>query len=112
MAMVADEERRMISQRTKAALAAAKKRGMQLGGDRGAKLTATARKAGRDSQAQDARDRASDLAPIIRELQVGGITSLNGIAKAFEERGIPTPRGGTKWTALQISRIIERLQAD
>jgi len=39
MAMVADEERRMISARTKAALAAAKKRGVQLGSYRGSKLT-------------------------------------------------------------------------
>jgi DNA invertase Pin-like site-specific DNA recombinase len=110
MAMVADEERRMISHRTKVALAAAKKRGIKLGGNRGAKLTATARKAGRDSQADDARSRAADLAPIIRELQQNGITSFNGIAKAFEERGIPTPRGGSKWSATQIARIAERLQ--
>jgi DNA invertase Pin-like site-specific DNA recombinase len=47
MAMVADEERRMISQRTKAALSAAKKRGVKLGGDRGARLSSAARKAGR-----------------------------------------------------------------
>jgi len=36
----------MISDRTKAALAAAKRRGVKLGGDRGARLTAKARKAG------------------------------------------------------------------
>jgi DNA invertase Pin-like site-specific DNA recombinase len=45
MAMVADEERRMISQQTKAALAAAKKHGVKLGGDRGAPLSRAARKA-------------------------------------------------------------------
>ena len=39
MAMVADEERRMISKRTKEALAAAKRRGVKLGGYRGAKIT-------------------------------------------------------------------------
>lgn len=110
MAMVADEERRMISQRTKAALAAAKRRGVQLGGNRGAKLTAAARKAGRDSQAKDACDRATDLAPIIQELKSSGITSLGAMAKAFEERGIPAPRGGTKWTAVQIARITKRLE--
>jgi DNA invertase Pin-like site-specific DNA recombinase len=37
----------MISARTKAALAAAKRRGVKLGGDRGARLTAKARAAGR-----------------------------------------------------------------
>src|SRR3954447_16722721 len=48
MAMVADEERRLISKRTKGALAAAKKRGVKLGGDRGARLSRAARKDGRD----------------------------------------------------------------
>jgi hypothetical protein len=38
---------RMISACTKAALAAAKRRGVKLGGDRGARLTAKARAAGR-----------------------------------------------------------------
>ena len=48
MAMAADEERRMISARTKAALAGAKKRGTKLGGYReGAKLTRAARQASR-----------------------------------------------------------------
>jgi DNA invertase Pin-like site-specific DNA recombinase len=109
MAMVADEERRMISQRTKAALAAAKKRGVKLGGDRGARLTKVARKAGRDAQAIRARDRAADLEPIIRELQEVGITSFSGLADAFNERGIPTPRGGAQWTATQIARVAARL---
>lgn len=109
MAMVADEERRMISQRTKAALAAAKKRGVKLGGDRGARLSRIARKAGRDAQAASARNRASDLAPIIQELQQAGTTTLSGIARAFNERGIPTSRGGTEWTATQIARVAARL---
>ena len=74
MAMVADEERRMISQRTKAALAAAKKRGVKLGGDCGARLSRAARKAGREARAARARDRAVDLSPIIAELQRNGIT--------------------------------------
>ena len=46
MAMVADEERRMISKRTKEALAAAKRRGVKLGGYRGAKITRKIREAG------------------------------------------------------------------
>lgn len=109
MAMVADEERRMISQRTKDALAAAKKRGVKLGGDRGARLSHAARKAGRESQAKSARNRAADLASIISELQQNGINSISGIAKAFTNRGIPTTRGGSTWTATQVARVISRL---
>ena len=91
---VADEERRMISQRTKAALATARKRGVKLGGDRGVRLSRAARKAGRDAQAARADERAADLAHVICDLRRVGITSLSGIAKALTERRIPTPRGG------------------
>jgi DNA invertase Pin-like site-specific DNA recombinase len=106
MAMVADEERRMISARTKAALAAAKRRGVKLGGDRGGRLTAKARAAGRAVQRQRARSRALDLVPTIKELQEAGCTSLRAIAAALEARGIPAARGG-KWTAVQVSRLLE-----
>ncbi|MEZ0058937.1 DNA invertase Pin-like site-specific DNA recombinase [Bradyrhizobium elkanii] len=109
MAMVADEERRMISQRTKAALAAAKKRGVKLGGDRGARLSRTARKAGRDAQTARANERAADLAHVIRDLKRTGVTSLSGMARALTERRIPTPRGGSEWTATQVARVTVRL---
>ena len=106
MAMVADEERRMISARTKAALAAAKARGVKLGGDRGVRLTAKARAAGRAVQQEEARNRAADLMPIIKELQVAGFESLRAIAAGLEERGIPTARGG-KWSSVQVARLLE-----
>ena len=50
MAMVAEEEGRMISARTRAALQAAKKRGTVLGGDRGRKPTAKMRKLSAEPQ--------------------------------------------------------------
>lgn len=109
MAMVADEERRMISQRTKAALAAAKRRGVKLGGDRGARLTKAARRAGRDAQTAQAQSRAANLTPIIRELQLTGVTTYSAIAKAFNQRSIPTPRNGSGWTATQVARVMSRL---
>lgn len=106
MAMVADEERRMISARTKAALAAAKARGKKLGGNRGAVLSASARKKGRAVQAARAKDRATDLAQVLEEIRRDGTTSLRGLAGALMQRGIPTPRGSSKWTAMQVARLI------
>src|ERR1700731_2173876 len=106
MAAVAELEAGMISARTKAALAAAKRRGVKLGGDRGARLTAKARAAGRATLQKQARNRALDLAPTIRELQATGCESLRAIAAGLEERGIPAARGG-KWSAVQVARLLE-----
>ena len=108
MAMVAEEERRMISERTKAALAAAKRRGVVLGGFRGGKLTAKARKAGSAAGKAKADARAADLADTVKELQAAGCVSLRAIAEGLEERGIPAARGG-KWSANQVSRSLERI---
>src|ERR1700730_263275 len=109
MAMVADEERRMISARTKAALAAAKARGVKLGGNRGVSVDEAARRASLAVRSGRATERASDLAPIISELPASGVPSLGGIAKSLSERGIPTARGGSRWTPMQVSRVLARL---
>jgi DNA invertase Pin-like site-specific DNA recombinase len=106
MAAVAELEAGMISARTKAALAAAKRRGVKLGGDRGARLTAKARAAGRSVLQERARARAVDLAPTIKELQAAGCESLRAIAAGLDERGIPAARGG-KWSAQQVVRLFE-----
>src|SRR5215207_2669928 len=68
MAMVADEERRLISKRTKEALAAAKARGVRLGGNRGAIIGADARETSRKARLAASEARAADLAPVIAEL--------------------------------------------
>ena len=106
MAAVAELEAGMISARTKAALAAAKRRGVKLGGDRGARLTNKARAAGRAVLQEQARSRAMDLAPTIRELQAAGFESLRAIAAGLDERGIPAARGG-KWSSVQVMRLLE-----
>jgi len=111
LAAVAEHEREMISQRTRAALAAAKARGTKLGGNRG-NLPATADKARRFSiatrQAKAARW-AQDLAPIITELQAAGVTSLSGIAAGLNAKGIRAARGGT-WRAVQVQRVLRVLE--
>ena len=105
MAVMAEHERRMISERTKAALAAAKRRGVKLGGDRGARLTAKQRALGR-AALQAKAHAPGDLAPTIKELQAAGYESLRAIAAGLEERGIPAARGG-KWSAVQVARLLE-----
>src|SRR6516165_6376083 len=106
MAAVAELEAGMISARTKAALAAAKRRGVKLGGDRGSPISARAQAAGRAAVQERVRNWAADIVPIIKELQASGCTSLRAIAAGLEERGIPAARGG-KWSAVQVSRLLE-----
>lgn len=103
MAVVAQAERKMISTRTKAALAAAKARGVKLGGDRGATVSPEARAKGAIAVQTRVASRAADLAPIIAEIRAAGALSLREIAAALDERGIPTVRGG-RWSATQVAR--------
>jgi DNA invertase Pin-like site-specific DNA recombinase len=108
MAVVAQDEARRISERTKAALQAAKKRGKVLGGFRGFMPTARMSKLSAEARQARSEARAADLAPIIKELQEAGKTSLRAIAAGLNERGIPTARGG-EWSSPQVMRILERL---
>ncbi|MCK1475055.1 recombinase family protein [Bradyrhizobium sp. 197] len=108
MAMVAEEERRMISKRTKDALAAAKRRGTKLGGHRGVVPSKKARDMAAERLQARANARASDLAPMIRELQAAGKTTLRAIAEGLNEAGILTPRNG-KWSAVQVQRLLSRI---
>jgi DNA invertase Pin-like site-specific DNA recombinase len=109
MASVAELEAGLISARTKAALAAAKERGKRLGGNRGAQISEKTRAAGRSSQSSRARQRASDIAVVIRHLQNSGKNTLSAVAAALTEQRIPTPRGRARWSPAQVSRIIERV---
>jgi DNA invertase Pin-like site-specific DNA recombinase len=108
LAAVAEHEAKAISERTKAALAAAKKRGVKLGGDRGAKVTPMMRKAALAAVQERVQARAMDLAPIVKELQAAGATSLRAIADGLNDRGIPTARGG-QWSAVQVMRVLDQI---
>ena len=103
LAAVAQHEREMISERTKAALAAAKRRGIKLGNP---SLT-TAAKKGNAVVAQAAREFASNMLPMIREIQSSGIKSANAIATKLNERKITTARGRT-WTHVQVASVLVR----
>jgi len=111
MALVAQQEREAISQRTREALAAAKARGQRLGNPNGA---AALRRAAKGNEAavasgrRNADDHAQRLRPIIAELRAGGVTSLGGLAAALNDGGMRTPRGG-RWHASSVSNLLARL---
>ena len=111
MVVVAELEAGMISARTKAALAASKRRGVQLGGDRGVAPSDSVRAQARRVVQQRANERASDIAGKIAELEAAGKTTLRQIAEGLNAAGIPTARGEGEWSAVQVQRVQVRLHA-
>jgi DNA invertase Pin-like site-specific DNA recombinase len=112
LAMVAQREREMISTRTKEALAAAKRRGAKLGGDRGNLPLVSRIGAAKSAEvrAKRADERADDLCELINEQKTLG-RSLAAMARHLNERGVPAARGGM-WTAGQVARLIARQRRD
>ncbi|MGE8127641.1 recombinase family protein [Methylobacterium sp. NPDC080182] len=109
MAVVAEEERRMISARTKAALAAAKARGRVLGGFRGRAGTGDDTARARAALQCNADERAAALAPILKRLDPDGTASLNALARALTAENVPTARGRSLWTPVAVARLRARL---
>ena len=107
MALTAEKEAALISMRTKAALAAAKARGTQLGGWRGHDVCKQAVEKAAEVRKEKADNDAMRVGSYIRQAQNKGL-SLCAIAKSLTEQGIQTARGG-KWTAQGVKNIITRL---
>jgi DNA invertase Pin-like site-specific DNA recombinase len=106
LAAVAEAEAEMISTRTKAALAAAKARGVKLGNPRGLTLENAAK--GRQMGLKTRQDKRSKLReqvlPVIEPLRLSG-HSYAAIAAHLNERNIPAARG-SRWSATQIFRLL------
>jgi DNA invertase Pin-like site-specific DNA recombinase len=98
LAAVAEHEREMIASRTKAALQAAKARGVLLGRN-GARLASANRAA--------AVDRADQIKGVLAELSRSGM-SARQIAAELTSRGIPTARGG-RWHPQNVIRAMQRV---
>lgn len=108
MANIAQLEAGLISERTKAALRAKVERDGQW--DRKARhhlVPGAGQEAATKARKERAQARAQDILPVIQGLQEDGLTSLAAIARALNEQGITTPRGG-KWQAVQVKRVLER----
>jgi DNA invertase Pin-like site-specific DNA recombinase len=102
LALVAQRERELISERTRAALQMAKKRGVRLGTknpDRQVRLMWAASTKAKESFQEKVR-------PIVREIQETGCTTLQEIADCLNRRGIPTRRSGGKWHPATVNRIL------
>jgi DNA invertase Pin-like site-specific DNA recombinase len=108
LAAVAEHEAKMISDRTRAALAAAKARGVRLGGYRNRAGTCNDLKRARAARTDKAVRRASDLSTTIQEIQNSGRQTLCALAAGLNSRGITAPRGGA-WCGAQVRRVLLRL---
>lgn len=112
MALVAQHEAKMISERTKVALAAYKRRGGLLGGSRPEcrNLTAKARAKGRKTAskaiAEKARQAYADLLPAMLEWRQAGL-SQQAIADKLNEQG-HTTRRGKPWSQVQVMRVLNQ----
>ena len=104
-AAVAQEERKVISVRTKDALQSAKARGKVLGGWRGQPMAPSASINSVVSRKAKSAERKSDVLPLILELKAQGNPTLQSIADRLNEKGITTPRGG-QWNPTQVRRVL------
>jgi DNA invertase Pin-like site-specific DNA recombinase len=102
-AALAEKERALISQRTKAALAQKKLQGVKLGNPHAAETVGRAHAANRAAADQF----ASNVLPIVRTIQASGVISFAGIAEALNARGVRTARGGD-WHASTVRNLLRR----
>ena len=108
LAVIAQHERQAISDRTRAALAAAKRRGVKLGNpDLKAGTKATAKAATQAAQLV-AKSRAEELRDVVTEARAQGCVSLRQLADHLNGLSVQTPRGGS-WAAASVSRLLVQL---
>ena len=102
-ASLAEQERRLISERTKAGLAAAKARGVKLGNP---KLIGTT--AGIESQQRTAQRKAEALHDLVAGARAKGYKTLRDIGEYLNFSGAGAPRGGL-WTPTAVKRLLKRI---
>ena len=104
-AALAEKERKMISERTRAALASRKQSGAKLGNRTNAGQAALA---GRSVSVRDANAFAASVLPMIRSIKATGANSLRAIASALNHRGVRTARGG-QWQVSNVRNVLKRV---
>ena len=108
-AAMAQKERELISERTRAALGAAKARGKVLGGDRGYRpIRGPDAAAAAQARREAAQRVAHRLALEVEGLRSGGIHTNQALARALNERGVLPPAGRGAWTHTTVARVVAR----
>jgi DNA invertase Pin-like site-specific DNA recombinase len=106
-AALAEKERRLISERTRAALAAKKSAGHKLGNPRN---IAAAGALGRTVQTAAAGQFTAAVLPVVQSIRSSGATSLEAITVALNQRGVRSARGG-RWYASAVANLLARAAA-
>ncbi|PAW93175.1 resolvase [Mucilaginibacter sp. MD40] len=100
LAAVAEEQRQRISENTKSALLAAKRRGVELG--KNSKVLAVANR-------RAAENFADKLSPIISRFHDRGIVTTRAVCKELNKRKVPTFRMVGKWHPSTVHTLLNRL---
>ena len=108
LAVIAQHERQAISDRTRAALAAAKARGVRLGNPRLRPGTRAGAQVAMLAAQATAKARAEELRDVVGDAREHGCTTLRQLAAHLNGLGVLTPRGGT-WAAASVSRLLSQL---
>jgi DNA invertase Pin-like site-specific DNA recombinase len=105
-AALAEKERRLISERTKAALAAKKATGASLGNPTNLALAGAH---GRAVTAAAADQLAQSLVSILHSVRAEGALTLRSMAASLNRRGIKSPCGGD-WHPSSVANLLSRSQ--
>jgi hypothetical protein len=105
-AALAEKERRLISERTKAALTAKKAQGARLGNPDN---LAAAGCLGREVQASGADQFAAKLLPLVTAIKSSGATTLDAITCALNDRGVRSARG-SRWHVSSVRNLLSRVE--
>ena len=106
-AALAEKERRLISERTSAALQAKRASGAKLGNPTNLREAGLV---GSSVQSRSADQLATGLIPILNAIQNAGASSLGEIADALNGRGI-RPARGSKWHRSSVRNLMGRMKA-
>jgi DNA invertase Pin-like site-specific DNA recombinase len=107
LAAVAELEAGLTSQRTRAALAVAKARGVRLGNPSPTPATPAMAAAARAARSRQVQERAADTLAVVRQAQAAGANSLRAIAAELHAHGVLTPAGKAQWSAAQVRRLLK-----